>query len=293
MTTLKLAIEWFLNPDHLPFIVAMRGGMLKRRGLELELIVPDAHYDGLRELREGRIHFATNEPLHLIEQFTDEMLTLGSFFRTKGGVLLKAQSEHLLLEGGTLRVTTPVSNPTTDAIGFEIIRRYYAQKGCDVAMNQVVFEPNGFEHLRYLQAGADAAWLYFDNFEGIEARRLGLEVRYLDAQTVGFPNFSALDLFTTHAFYAEQRVTCNAFVEAIREAIVFIYDQPAKALEYYYDYAQTERTELMDAIIDATRFCFRADFRSDYAAALPILEFFRSIGITELDDARFGHAFLD
>lgn len=72
---LKLAIEWFLNPDHLPFIVGMREGIFESKGLELELIVPAEHYDGLDELIKGNIQFATNEPLHLIEQFDEASLS--------------------------------------------------------------------------------------------------------------------------------------------------------------------------------------------------------------------------
>ena len=43
---LSLAIEWFLNPDHLPFIIALREGIFERNGIEFELIEPDEHYDG-------------------------------------------------------------------------------------------------------------------------------------------------------------------------------------------------------------------------------------------------------
>ncbi len=46
---LKLAFEWFLNPDHLPFLVGIHKGYFENYGLELELIVPDEHYDGLDE----------------------------------------------------------------------------------------------------------------------------------------------------------------------------------------------------------------------------------------------------
>ena len=78
---MKLAIEWFLNPDHLPIIVAEEKGFLKKNGItDFELIVPADHYDGLQDLIEGNIEFATNEPLHLIEQYHPEFLSLGTYF---------------------------------------------------------------------------------------------------------------------------------------------------------------------------------------------------------------------
>ena len=43
---LQLALEWFLNPDHLPLIAGIELGWFAQAGLELELIAPDDHYHG-------------------------------------------------------------------------------------------------------------------------------------------------------------------------------------------------------------------------------------------------------
>lgn len=292
MTTLNLAIEWFLNPDHLPFVVAMREGMFEARGIKLELIEPDEHYDGLEELRKGNLAFATNEPLHLIEQFTDEMLSLGTYFETKGGVLLKKSSFHKLKDGGTITVTTPVSNETTNTIGFEIIRRYYAQEGIDVTREQVVFVPNGFEHIKYMKEGADAGWLYFYNFEGIEAQHEGMDVFYLDAKNAGFANFSALDIFTTKQFYREHKEHCDDFNDAVKEAIRFIAANSEATKAHYYAYTGEDASPLMDDILDATMTCFDPEYASQSARELPILDFFTQIGITTLKPESFRGAFL-
>ena len=289
---IRLAIEWFLNPDHLPFIVALKEGIFAKHNIEFELIEPDEHYDGLSELIEGNIEFATNEPLHLIEQFHENFLTLGTYFETKGGVLMKKSSFEKLKKGKTITVTTPVSNEVTNSIGFEIIRRYYAKEGVKVTREQVEFIANGFEHLKFMQEGADAGWLYFYNFEGIEAQHLGIEVIYMDAQSSGFANFSALDIFTNKEFYENNMLTCKAFVSAIKEAILFIQSEQNKTMQYYYDYTQSESSLLMDDILKATIECFDVDFKSDFNAQLPILEFFREINITSLSDEKFQTAFL-
>lgn len=289
---LSLAIEWFLNPDHLPFIIAQRNGIFEKYGIEFELIEPDEHYDGLGELLKGTIQFATNEPLHLIEQFDENFLSLGMFFETKGGVLLKTSSYDKLKNGGSITVTSPVSNDKTNTIGYEIIRRFYAKDGIDVQRNQVTFVPNGFEHLKYMQEGADAGWLYFYNFEGIEAQHEGMEVLYLDASMAGFANFSALDIFVNKTFYQNNTSTCEAFVLAVKEAIEFIQQHPDEAMAQYYAYTETQSSPLMDDILRATMECFDPEFTSNYAQELPILEFFKEIGITTLDTQQFKTAFL-
>jgi len=38
---IKIALEWFLNPDHLPFISGITTGRYKESGLEVEIIEPE------------------------------------------------------------------------------------------------------------------------------------------------------------------------------------------------------------------------------------------------------------
>ncbi len=289
---LQLAIEWFLNPDHLPFIIAKKEGFYAQHNLELEIIEPTEHYDGLHELCAGNIQFATNEPLHLIEQFDERFVTLGTYFETKGGVLLKQSSYDKLINGENITVTTPVSNDKTDSIGFEIIRRFYANKGVDVKREQVSFVTNGFEHLKYMKEGADAGWLYFYNFEGIEAQHEGMEVLYLDAQNVGFANFSALDLFVNRSWFEDNQAICEHFVAATKEAIVWMHANPKAAMQHYYDYAKQDQNTLMDDILTATMECFDANFSSIASDKKEILDFFTEIGITQLPYEDFQKAFI-
>lgn len=289
---LKIAFEWFLNPDHLPFLVGIHKGYFENQGIDLELIVPDEHYDGLDELIAGNIQFATNEPLHLIEQFDEKFLSLGTYFETKGGVLLKKETYDKVKKGEKITITTPVSNDATNTIGYEIIRRYFAKDGIEVAKEKVHFEPNGFEHIKYMKEGADGGWLYFYNFEGIEAQHEGMDLLYLDAQTSGFANFSALDLFVNKDFYHTNTEVCQNFDKAVKESIRFMEENPSAAMNIYYDHTKEVRSALIDDILRATLECFDADYSSSYEKSQPILEFFRDIGITSLDDERFTTAFL-
>jgi putative hydroxymethylpyrimidine transport system substrate-binding protein len=289
---IRLAIEWFLNPDHLPFIVGIEEGMFERAGIDLEIIEPTEHYDGLEELRKGEIAFATNEPLHLIEQFDASLLTLGTYFETSGGVLLKRSSYEKLKRGERIIVTSPVTNPTTDAIAYEIVRRYCAKAGVHIEREQVEIVANGFEHLKHMQAGADAGWLYFYNFEGIEAQHAGMDVLYLDAKNAGFANFCALDIFINRRWYDGNKDAAETFIDAVKASISWIEAHPDEAMRYYYTYTQTERSALMDDILTATMQCFKVDFSSSASQQEPILEFFTEIGITDLPREQFEKAFL-
>jgi putative hydroxymethylpyrimidine transport system substrate-binding protein len=289
---LKIAFEWFLNPDHLPFLVGIHKGYFAEQDIDLELIVPDEHYDGLDELIAGNIEFATNEPLHLIEQFDEKFLSLGTYFETKGGVLLKKEAYEKVKNGEMITITTPVSNDVTNTIGYEIIRRYFEKDGITVEKEKVHFEPNGFEHIKYMKEGADGGWLYFYNFEGIEAQHEGMDLLYLDSQTAGFANFSALDLFVNKDFYHANEETCRNFDKAVKKSIHFINRNPKESMDVYYDHTNEERSVLMDDILLATMECFKENYSSTYKKSEPILEFFTDIGITSLENERFKTAFL-
>ena len=64
-------------------------------------------------------------------------------------------------------------------------------------------------------------------------------------------------------------------------------------MQHYYDYTKSDSSLLMDNILKATIECIDADFKSDFNAELPILEFFREINITSLSDEKFKTAFLE
>lgn len=291
---MKLAIEWFLNPDHLPIIIAQEKGYLIDNGISnFELIVPTDHYDGLQDLIEGNIQLATNEPLHLIEQYHPEFLSLGTYFETKGGVLMKTASFELLKNGGTIQVATPVSNDKTNGIGLEIIKRYAAKQGVTVEASQVEFVAKDFYLVKHMKEGADAGWLYFYNFEGVEAEHENLEVIHMDADSAGFANFCALDLFTSQTYYEKHPEKIDAFVKAIQKAIEFIETHPEEAFKIYYTYTNEESSPLMDDILKATARCFHKDFKSSAEKELPILHFFNEIGITNLSEDKFKNAFLN
>ena len=120
---IKIALEWFLNPDHLPMIAGVVTGKYKEAGIELEIIQPEEHYDGFEDLKSGKIDIHCNEPLHLYEHHFDGLKSLGCFFETRGGVMIRADRVEKLKSNQKIKITTPASNPITNKIGFEIIKR--------------------------------------------------------------------------------------------------------------------------------------------------------------------------
>ena len=65
--SIRLGLEWFTNPDHLPLIVAQKHGIFKDFGLVVELVEPVDHWEAEEEILDGRLDVAVTEPLHLAQ----------------------------------------------------------------------------------------------------------------------------------------------------------------------------------------------------------------------------------
>lgn len=289
---INLALEWFLNPDHIPFIVGIKNGYYADVGIELNIITPNEHYDGFNALKKGEIEMAINEPLHLIEQFDENMLSLGNFFETDGGVLLSEQGLQKLLSGQKIKISSPVSNEITNKIAVEILRRYASKNSVVINPLDISIEEVDFYHIKNIKEGYDGAWLAFENFEGVEARLCNMPHILINAQNGDFPNFSALSIFTTKNFYDNNKKTVEDFVAATKKAIAKAKSDKAAAKNAYYDFAKESPTELMDEIIADTLWRFDDFFDSDAKVQKELLEFFRLIKITNLDYEVFKNAFL-
>lgn len=289
---INIALEWFLNPDHLPFIAGVSKGFYDRAGMDVQIIVPNEHYDGLEALRNKEIEFAVNEPLHLIEQFGSDMLSLGSFFETRGGVMLSKQGEQKLLLNEKIKISSPVSNDTTNKIAIEILSRYAAKFGVKLQPSNVLIEESGFYHIQNIKSGFDGAWLVFYNFEGIEAASEGLDTVLIDSALGGFANFSALDIFTTKSFYEANKDIVQSFLAATKESITYLLQNRNEANEIYYEYSGEKRSKLTDDIILETLKCFDSEFISCVKKQKTTLDFFRELGITNLSYEDFSGAFL-
>ena len=249
---LQLALEWFLNPDHLPLIAGIELGWFAQAGLELELVAPDDHYDGLQATVTGQVAFSCNEPLHMIDEHRPGLKALGCFFETDGGIVLMHAAGQRLLAGGQVRLASPVAGGVTDAIAVEILARWCAGRGAAFSPSQVVIESAGFEHLDNLAAGFDGAWLCFANFEGVAVREQGIAADFITTTQVGVHNFSALELFTGQAFLEQHPQLVATVVELVGRGAALCRDNPAQAAALWYQHSGTTPDPLMDAIIADT-----------------------------------------
>lgn len=290
MQRLRIALEWFLNPDHLPLLAAQ--DRLRDEGLEVELVVPDEHYDGFESLARGDVELVVNEPLHLVEQRETQLLSYGCFFATDGGVLLHRKALDRLVSGEQVRIASPVSNPTTDQLCKDILSGWVSQQGGSLEADQIFIEPAGFAHVDNLATGYDGAWLAFANVEGVSAQVRGLDTQLITTAEAGIPNFSALELSGAAHGTAESRSAIGMLVSTLNVVIPELCADPVAARRLWYAKSGEQSGEEVDAIVNDTLGRFLAPVCRDVELWRPMWRYLHARGGDVVDKQTFEAMFI-
>lgn len=289
MTKLNISLEWFINPDHLPFIAGVQSGAFRKAGLDVNIIEPKEHYDGFESLKNGEIDIHTNEPLHLFEHYFDGIKSLGCFFETRGGVMIRKSSIDKLKANQKIKITTPASNDVTNKIGSEILLRYAKREGFELSASNIEFIETDFYHLKNMQddESFDGAWLCFYNFEGIEAEYICFENLFIDQFVSPYPNFSALEMMTTQTTLNEKGDAIKKFIEICENMVQELNENKEDAKSLYYKYTKEEKSELMDLIIEDTLPRLSSKIISDDKKWLELNSFFEDLGLVTLSKEQY------
>ena len=289
MTNIKIALEWFLNPDHLPMIAGIQTGSYEKAGIDLEIIQPNEHYDGFEDLKEGKIDIHCNEPLHLFEHHFDGLKSMGCFFETNGGVMIRKDRVEKLKSNQPIKITTPAANDVTDKIGFEILSRYAKKEGFKLDRENVTFVETDFWHINNMKndESFDGAWLCFYNFEGIEAEFENFENLFIDQHKSPYPNFSALEFMTTDNTIEKKGEALCKFIEVTNEMATYLKDNIEDGKKMFYEYSTDEKSELMDKIIEHTIPRFETNIKADEKRWFELCKFLEELELVKLDEEQY------
>jgi ABC-type nitrate/sulfonate/bicarbonate transport system substrate-binding protein len=234
MQRLRLCLEWFLNPDHVPFLVGQQRGWFRDAGIDLELVEPQAHLDAADALARGDIDVAITEPIHLVQDRAAGRAVVGfaRFLHTNGGVMyLRGRGIERPRDMANARVQYPgAPGPGGPAI----VATMVAADGGPFAPERLRPVNNGFFHTDALAEGkADVATLVFRNFELVEAAHRGLDAAFFALKDWGVPDFCQLILMTQPERMQRERDLFARFVAVLRRGIDLVKQQPDEAAAIY------------------------------------------------------------
>lgn len=272
MERVRVALEWFLNPDHVPLLLGQARGWFAEVGLEVELVEPAEHLDPVAMLASGDLDVAITEPLHLVVDVAEgaEIAGFARFLHTNGGVMFLASS-------GIARprdlVGKRIQYPGAPGPGGRaIVDTMIQADGGPPSAHTLVPVNRGFHHTDALLDGdADAATLAFYNVEVVEARMRGADARFFALKDWGVPDFCQLILVASRDTLARRRDVLRRFVRVLMRGADVLHQDPDTARAAYAEATGTDPHDpLGRAIFDATVPCFTFDLTMapSYYAAL-------------------------
>lgn len=226
-----LALEWFLNPDHLPFIVAKEQGFFRDEGLDLSIVVPTVPEESLELVARGKADFGVGEQTNLIKA-RDQRWPLISI----GPLLVHTVVCLMFLKNGPIKKLEDLRRrkvgwPGLD-IDIPILLTMLNAAGLTSA--DILKVDVGFALTDALLSGkADAVFGAFVNYEQVEAESRGAAVEFMSPTKYGVPDLYQLVVMTSDRMIAEQPGIVRGFSRALTRGLTFTHQRPEEALGVY------------------------------------------------------------
>jgi putative hydroxymethylpyrimidine transport system substrate-binding protein len=226
---LTLLLDWFINPDHAPIIVANERGYFEGAGLEVEIVAPADPNDPPKLVAAGQADVAISYQPQLHIQ-VDQGLPL-----TRIGTLVATPLNALVaLEGGPIET---IADLRGRKIGFSVggfedalLRAMLAHHGLrldDVELVNVNFALSP----ALLSGQVDAVIGAFRNFE---LNQLALEARPGRAfypEEEGVPAYDELIFIANAGALADPRLP--RFLDAIEAGTLYLVNHPKESFELF------------------------------------------------------------
>ena len=228
---ITLALEWFLNPDHLPFVVAKEHGFFRDEGLDLSIVVPTVPEESLELVARGKADFGVGEQTNLIRArdhgrrlvsiaplLTDTVVCL--MYLKNGPIARLADLRGRRVGWPGLEIDLPILGSMLDAAG--------------LGHDDIVPVDVGFALTDALLSGkADAVFGAFRNYEQVEAQLRGADIVFVSPSDYGVPQLYQLVVMTSDALIARRPGIVRGFSRAFSRGLAFTHEHPDEALGLY------------------------------------------------------------
>lgn len=232
-TKLSIMLDWFINPDHGPIILAQQRGYFKEAGLEVEIIAPADPSDPPKMAAAGQVDLAVSYQPQLYLQHKQKLPVI------RVGTLVKAPLYCVMVDA---------DGPIKSLADLKGKRVGYSVPGIEEALMHRMLRTNGvdpaeveqinvnFALTSALAAGkVDATSGAFRNFELHQMTAVGRKGKCFNPEDHGVPAYDEL-IYETSA-KRENLSDIKAFLEATARAAADIEKDPKGTWEQFKTYA--------------------------------------------------------
>ncbi len=226
---LTVLLDWFVNPDHAPLIVAREGGYFERAGLDVELIAPADPSAPPKLVAAGQADIAVTYQPDFMLQLKEGLPLL------RLGVLVETPLNSLVvMKDGPVKTLADLKGRTIgySVAGFEDLYVAVLLKSAGLTVKDVTLVNVNFNLTTSLMAGqVDAVIGAFRNFELTQLRIEGKEGTAFYPEEHGVPAYDELIYVTQDELRDDPRL--GRFLAAVEEATIFLTNHPDEGLAMF------------------------------------------------------------
>lgn len=226
---LTVMLDWFVNPDHAPLVVAVEKGFFAAQGLDVELIAPADPNDPPKLAAAGKTDIAISyQPqLHL---YVNQGLPLKRF----GTLIATPLNSVVVLKDSPIKSIADLKGRKIgySVGGFEdaLLKALLARHG--IKLDEVTLVNVNFSLSPSLISGqVDAVIGAFRNFELNQMDLVNKPGRAFYLEEEGIPAYDELIMVTNRDKLNDPRL--RGFLRAVEQATQFILNHPQEAWELF------------------------------------------------------------
>lgn len=246
----RLMLDWFPNPDHVPIYVAKEQGIFKQNGLDVEILIPADPNDPLKLTAAGKVEFGINyQPNVIIAR--SKGLPLISI----GALIQHPLSTIMYLKGSGIK---EIKDFKGKKIGYSVAPLYEV-------LFEAVAESSGLKRRDYdlihvgfnlvpilLSGKVHAVVGAFRNYEKIQVELEGKKVGLFPLEENGVPDFYELIFISHEKMLKKDPKAVRNFMESIKKGIEITLQKPDKAFGIFLEAHSNLRDELNRRSFKAT-----------------------------------------
>jgi putative hydroxymethylpyrimidine transport system substrate-binding protein len=226
---LTVLLDWFVNPDHAPLVLAKAGGYFERAGLDVELIAPADPSAPPKLVAAGQGDIAITYQPDLLLQLK-EGLPLVRF----GTLVETPLSSLVVLKDGPVKTLADLKGKTVgySVAGFEELYVGALLESVGLSAADITMVNVNFNLTTSLMSGqVDAVIGAFRNFELTQLALEGKEGLAFFPEEHGVPPYDELIYVTNTGLKDDPRLP--RFLAAVEEATLFLTNHPEAARDMF------------------------------------------------------------
>ncbi|WP_020184661.1 ABC transporter substrate-binding protein [Methylopila sp. 73B] len=226
---LVVLLDWYVNPDHAPLVVAKEGGFFARHGLDVELIAPadPSQPPRLVAAKQGDVAVTYQPELHQQVAAGLPLVRFATLIDTPLNTLIA-------LKDGPVKDLKDLKGKKVgySVTGFEDTLLLAMMETAGLTRDDVELINVNFALTQSLMAKrVDAVVGGYRNFEATQIRLAGGEARVFFPEENGVPTYDELVFVAHRDAIGHDRL--KRFVAALEEATTFLLNHDAEAFALY------------------------------------------------------------